>query len=118
MSLLRLLSIACSATIILYSNLHAAETAPPSQASICSGCHGLDGIGLSYEYPNLAGQKREYLVKQLNAFKSKDRKDPTMNAMAAALSDDDIDIITRYYSELSTPKIDPKADPKDTPKKD
>ncbi len=72
----------------------------PKEATACAGCHGNNGIGLSYEYPNLAGQKKKYLTKQLNAFKQGDRKDPTMNAMAAALSDKDIDIITNYFSKL------------------
>lgn len=28
-----------------------------SKASMCAGCHGINGIGLSAEFPNLAGQK-------------------------------------------------------------
>ncbi len=77
----------------------------PKEAAACAGCHGNNGIGLSYEFPNLAGQKKEYLTKQLNAFKKGERKDPTMNVMAATLTDKDIDIITSYFSKLSnTPK--------------
>ena len=32
-----------------------------SKATACAGCHGADGIGLSDESPNLAGQKPGYL---------------------------------------------------------
>jgi len=70
------------------------------KASACTGCHGANGIGLSAEFPNLAGQKKDYLVKQLNAFKSGSRKDPTMNAMVAALSAPDIENLAAYYSSL------------------
>ena len=73
----------------------------PKEATACAGCHGNNGIGLSYEFPNLAGQKKKYLIKQLNAFKKGERKDPTMNVMAAALTDKDIDVITSYFSKLS-----------------
>ena len=78
----------------------------PKEATACAGCHGKNGIGLSYEFPNLAGQKKEYLIKQINAFKNGDRKDPTMNVMAATLTDKDIKTITSYYSSLSnTPDV-------------
>lgn len=48
----------------------------------CSGCHGPNGISHSPAFPNLAGQKSEYTVKQLKAYQSGSRVDATMNAMA------------------------------------
>lgn len=71
------------------------------KAAVCSGCHGSDGIGLGDEFPNLAGQKYGYLVKQLTAFKTGTRNDPTMNAMAASLSEQDMADIASYFSQLS-----------------
>jgi len=71
------------------------------KAKLCSGCHGLNGIGLSDEFPNLAGQKYAYLKKQLLAFKNHERRDPTMNAMAAGLSNSDIEQLAHYYSSFS-----------------
>jgi YVTN family beta-propeller protein len=68
---------------------------------ICAGCHVANGIGLSQEFPNLAGQKEAYLLKQLKAFKSGARKDPTMNAMVTALDDKDIENLAAYFSNLS-----------------
>jgi len=70
------------------------------KASVCSGCHGLDGIGLSSEFPNLAGQKKNYLVKQLKAFKSGARIDPTMKALVTALDESDMESLATYYSSL------------------
>ncbi len=72
-----------------------------NKVAICAGCHGQTGIGVSDAFPNLAGQKKAYLEKQLKAFKSGDRKNPTMNAMAVSLSDTDIDGLTRYFSRQS-----------------
>ena len=66
----------------------------------CQGCHGPKGISTSPIWPNLAGQKEAYLAKQLHAFKSGARKDPTMSAMAKPLSDADIANLAAYYSSL------------------
>ena len=73
-----------------------------SKATACAGCHGSDGIGLSDEFPNLAGQKPGYLFKQLKAFKDGTRKDPSMAAMVAALSEQDMHNLAAYYASLST----------------
>ena len=49
----------------------------------CAGCHGAAGISASPIWPNLAGQKAAYTVKQLKDFQSGARKDASMAAMAA-----------------------------------
>ncbi len=72
-----------------------------AKAAACAGCHGANGVSAVPNYPNLAGQKEAYLVKQLKDFKSGARKDPTMSAMAAPLSDADIENLAAYYSSLS-----------------
>lgn len=76
----------------------------------CAGCHGTNGIGLGSEFPNLAGQKQAYLIKQMKAFKDGTRIDPTMKAMAASLSDNDIKHIAAYFSSLG--KTTTTASPK------
>ncbi len=71
-----------------------------AKAAACAGCHGAKGISAIPMYPNLAGQKEAYLVKQLKAFKDKSRKDPTMNAMAGPLSEKDMANISAYFSKM------------------
>ncbi len=66
----------------------------------CASCHGSAGISAVPTYPNLAGQKEQYVVKQLKDFKSGVRKDPTMNAMVAAINDADIDNIAAFLATL------------------
>jgi cytochrome c553 len=70
-----------------------------SEAS-CASCHGHNGIGIIPLYPNLAGQKREYLVAQLQAFRDGSRKNPIMSPMATHLSDLDIENVAAYLSSL------------------
>lgn len=66
----------------------------------CVACHGADGIGKAPQYPNLAGQKAAYLQKQLKAFRSGERTDPNMSALAKPLSDEDIARLAAYFESL------------------
>ncbi len=71
-----------------------------AKSVVCAACHGANGISPSPIWPNLAGQKEAYLVKQIKAFKNGERKDPSMAPMVAALTDADIDNISAYYASL------------------
>jgi len=71
-----------------------------AKAATCNACHGANGISAVPNYPNLAGQKEAYLVKQMKAFKDGARKDPTMNAMAKPLSDADMANIAAHYAGM------------------
>jgi len=66
----------------------------------CMACHGQNGIGLIELYPNLAGQKREYLVAQMKAFRDGSRKNLIMAPMAVHLSDGDIADLAAYFASL------------------
>lgn len=80
----------------------------PANVEACKSCHGPQGISLSGGTPNLAGQKAPYLELQLKAFRSKDRKNDLMNAIAAQLSDSDIHDLAAYWSSLpATPAANP-----------
>jgi len=69
-----------------------------AKAAMCASCHGQTGISLSPLWPNLAGQKEQYLIKQMKAFRDGTRQDPMMAPMVAALSDTDIDNLAAYYA--------------------
>ena len=68
--------------------------------SSCAACHGRNGIGIIPLYPNLAGQKREYLVAQLQAFRDGTRKNPIMSPMVAHLTEADIEDVAAYLAAL------------------
>ena len=61
-----------------------------SFTAVCASCHGADGNSGSPVNPKLSQQHPEYLVKQLQEFKSGKRKNAVMAGFAAALSEDDM----------------------------
>lgn len=69
-----------------------------SKAASCIGCHGMNGISSNPLWPNLAGQKEAYLVKQMEAFKSGERTDVNMNALMKPLSAEDMADIAAYFA--------------------
>jgi cytochrome c553 len=99
----KILAVVSAVTLIASANIAVAAgdaAAGKTKAASCAGCHGANGISAVPTYPNLAGQKDAYLVKQMKAFKDKTRTDPTMNAMAAPLSDADMANIAAFYAGL------------------
>ncbi|HVC37180.1 MAG TPA: cytochrome c [Gammaproteobacteria bacterium] len=84
---------------------HAADAAAGKKLfnATCAACHGGNGISIATIYPNLAGQKMDYLVAQLKAFRGGTRSNPIMNPMAKALTDTDIDNLATYLSTLKSP---------------
>lgn len=70
-------------------------------AKNCAACHGETGVGTNPAWPNFAGQKAEYLVNVLKAFRGGLRKDPTMAGVVRGLSDADIANLAAYYSRQS-----------------
>lgn len=76
--------------------------AAKDKVSMCVGCHGIPGYQTAfpktYKVPRIGGQYPEYIVSALQAYKSGDRKHPTMNGIAASLSEQDMADIAAYYS--------------------
>ena len=97
------IAIALSLLASLVGTVNAAGNveAGKEKAAMCSACHGADGNSLVGSFPKLAGQHADYLVKQLNDFKSGARLDPIMQGMAAALTDQDIANIAAYYQSMA-----------------
>ena len=67
----------------------------------CGGCHGIDGWRTAYPevygVPKIGGQHPAYIVKALQAYKSGERNHPSMRAIAASLSDQDMADLAAYY---------------------
>jgi cytochrome c553 len=66
---------------------------------ICAACHGADGNSVAPANPNLAGQGADYITLQLAHFKAGVRVNPTMQAMSATLSDEDMRALGAYYAQ-------------------
>ena len=69
-----------------------------AKSKACAACHGADGNSASGEFPRLAGQYADYLVKALADYKSGARKNPIMAPLAANLSKRDMEDLAAYYA--------------------
>ena len=87
-------------SVSTFSTIAGDAAASLAKLGNCVACHGADGIGKAPQYPNLQGQKAAYLEKQLKAYKSGARKDPTMNTMAKSLSDADMADMAAYFANV------------------
>ena len=71
---------------------------------LCAGCHGPEGIGTADFNPNLACQKKVYMVKQLNAYRDGTRTThPPMTNIARMLSEEEVVSISEWYSITGCP---------------
>jgi cytochrome c553 len=64
--------------------------------AVCAACHGADGNSGTPANPKLAQQHPEYIVKQLEEFKSGKRVSPVMQGFAAQLSEADMKNIAAF----------------------
>ncbi len=74
------------------------------KSELCQGCHGEDGVSYDPKIPKLAGQYASYITKQLRNYQAGVRSHQIMNAMAATISDADLDDISAYFA--SQPRMD------------
>jgi cytochrome c553 len=76
-----------------------------TKAASCVACHGADGNAVDPQYPRLAGQYNEYIQQALHEYKDGRRNNPIMKGFAATLSDQDIEDVAAYFSNMPT-KLD------------
>lgn len=82
----------------------APATATEIASGVCAGCHNADGNSIIPMNPILAGQKAEYITKQLMDFKATEsapamRNSPVMSSMVAALSPENMKELGAYYAK-------------------
>lgn len=97
-------SIVLSLGLVLATSAHAGEVdIKAAGATVCAGCHGMDGKSVAPGFPSLAGQDFLYLKNQLINFRNKSRtggQSALMYGMVQGLSDEDIDKLATYFSSL------------------
>jgi cytochrome c553 len=73
--------------------------------SMCIGCHGIPeyktAFPVLYRVPKIAGQNEAYLVASLQAYKNGDRTHPSMKAISASLTDQDMADLAAFYARQS-----------------
>jgi cytochrome c553 len=96
---------------LIFSAAVAAQTPAPAgdaakgeeKTRMCEGCHGIEGWRTAYpevyHVPKLGGQHAAYIVQALHEYKNGERSHPSMRAIAASLTDQDIANLAAYYSQ-------------------
>ena len=95
----------CKCLLILLGSYAFADGAAGKQKSYtCIACHGAEGISPNDLWPNLAGQKQQYLLAQLKEFHDGDRVNPLMTPIGKMLSEQDMKDLAEYFSQLKAPQ--------------
>ena len=69
------------------------------KSQACAACHGPDGNSpTGPDFPRLAGQHYDYLLKALRDYKSGARKNPIMGAQVGRLDTQDMADLAAFYS--------------------
>lgn len=102
----RLILAAMTALLLVTPAL--AERGDPEEGRViaytCTGCHGIpfhQNVYPTYSVPRIGGQTYGYIVASLQAYRSGERRHPTMQAQANTLSDQDIHDVAAYFVSLT-----------------
>src|SRR5262249_42864855 len=76
--------------------------------AMCAECHSLDGISAMARFPKLAGQRPDYIMKQVRDFRDGRRRTDggQMTAVAAEINDADLAKTAAYFAGLPPPPPD------------
>lgn len=73
-----------------------------AKAWLCSGCHSIPeyraDYPLVYRVPKIGGQNAAYIYASLEAYKSGERKHPTMRSIAGSMTPQDMADVSEYYA--------------------
>jgi len=73
-----------------------------SKVWLCSGCHSIPeyraDYPLVYRVPKIGGQNAAYIYASLEAYKSGERKHPTMRSIAGSMTPQDMADVSEYYA--------------------
>lgn len=69
-------------------------------SGMCAVCHGVDGIAKVPDAPHLAAESAQYIIRQLQAFKTGARQHEQMSIIAQGLSEEDMANVAAWYSGL------------------
>lgn len=87
-----------------------AEGPTPPAVAVCVACHGDNGVGITGQYPTLAGQHADYLEQALIEYRKGGRKNAIMGTFANQIKEEDIRVIARYYAK-QRPTLQSEARP-------
>lgn len=78
-----------------------------SLAATCFTCHGTDGRSVGSVPPSLAGQNKDYLLKQLQEFRNGKRPATVMHQYAKGYTDEQLNLIAGYFAAVTPGRATP-----------
>jgi len=104
------IQIAFGVLVVLAAPAHAQGVPDPAtdreftaKLSVCSECHGVNGVRRNATIPVIGGQPENYLLKQLHDFERGDRRDEVMPWMAKTLTPQELGIAAAYFAKQKWP---------------
>ena len=80
---------------------------------LCAGCHGPETGSVLYpmphDIPTIIGQKKDYILKQLIAYREGHREHPNMSGVLGNYSDQNLADLAEYYQNLGPKRPERKA---------
>ncbi len=97
--------------VVLAAPAHAAQGVPdPStdrelnaKLSVCTECHGANGVRKMATIPLISGQPESYLLKQLHDFERGERHDETMLWAAKTMTQQELGVAAAYFAKQKWP---------------
>ncbi len=84
------------------------------KSAMCIGCHGIPGYQASFpevhKVPMISGQNAKYIAVALAAYKKGERKHPTMGAVVASMSEQDMADLGAFYEKHGQSSLKAVAD--------
>lgn len=71
-----------------------------AKSELCAACHGPQGIAIAPNFSNLAGQRADYLYRELVDYRRGSRPESAMTPLVADLDDQDMRDLAAYYAAL------------------
>lgn len=99
--------VAYATTVTAYAqDIHGDAAAGSKKNALCVGCHGIKGYHIGFpevhQVPKINGQGAGYIRSALHAYKTGDRKHPSMRTIAASLSEQDMADLAAFYESTGT----------------
>lgn len=109
-------SLAVVAAFSLPSHADSDTALTPESVHIqrCSACHYVDGKSAGPEFPNIAGQYENYLMKALKLFKENKRESEAMELITSLHKQQELVILANYYAKQKPAEVPTIAKPDQT----
>jgi len=99
----------CAALLLVVAvSAHAQQnTYARSLAATCFTCHGTDGHSVGGVPPSIAGRNKNYLLQQLNQFRSDARPATIMHQQAKGYTPEELELIAGYFAGVGSARATP-----------